>query len=192
VHERDDCFTPSTDHPPLQLFTPKLPLIPPNYHSNISILTSTGKKLYNLTSPTIPLFTMTPWNVTIDDTDNTTIRYQGKWVGANLGFFTFTYSTRTGDNFSVVTPPILAFYYFAFYSSRLNQICIDCDPNNRAWGIIDLSSPAHHGDSGLIYSKQWEDAVVHEIIIANRADPRLGGNSTTITLDKLVYTVDND
>jgi len=41
-----------------------------------------------------------------------------------------------------------------------------------------------------LYSKQWEVADTHEIIVGARADPRSGG-LTVLVLDKLVFTVDN-
>jgi len=137
---------------------------------------------------------MTLRNVTIDDRDNTTIKYQGGWVKSNFGNLTITASSNPGDNFTVVTPPILAFYYFGFYTSHKFQICIDCDPNNQTWVIIYTSDPTNDYPAlirlGVIYSKRWEDAVVHEIIVANPAVQEKGAEPF-LYLDRLVYTVDN-
>jgi len=141
-------------------------------------------------------------NETIDDRQNDTIRYQGIW------FTTGTYqATSTSDsgtlsssnifdaNFTVDTPPILVFYYFGIKRSQggFYQICIDCDPNNRVWEDIDglNATDDGHNPPVVLYSKQFDDAGPHEIIVTNRKDTRFANGNSQITLDKLVYTIDD-
>jgi len=145
-------------------------------------------------------------NVTVNDRD-ASIKYQGSWNHTRVGVnykdpsisqsrnITATQSLKSGDNFTIVTPPILAFYYFGipFAIPLLNRICIDCDPNNPTWEDIKLNNftaLTETEPSVIIYSKSWEDAEGHEIIVANEYKDGQDGVHTPFYVDKLVYTVD--
>lgn len=92
-------------------------------------------------------------NVTIDDRDTNTINFQGNWFqryyALNNNNFdnTISVSFTPGDNFTINTPSILAFYYFGSPEQRvgLSYICIDCDPNSRAWVEINSADGSSNG-----------------------------------------------
>ena len=90
-------------------------------------------------------------------------------------------------------------------------ICVDCDPNNQIFETIDAVNTTDDGKNPpvrrltsrlsaliqshnvqvVLFSATWPKADVHEVIIANRPDPRFE-NRSQITLDRLELTVDDD
>jgi len=141
-------------------------------------------------------------NVTIDDRDTNTIKYQGFWT--HDGAYNATSVGKSGTlsstndpnaNFTIDTPPIVAFYYFGVKRSRggFYQICIDCYPENRQWLSIDGVNSTDDGKNPpvVLFSTNWPDPRSHGIIVTNRPDTRFPNSNSQITLDQLVYTIDD-
>ncbi|KAF7338224.1 hypothetical protein MVEN_02047600 [Mycena venus] len=144
-------------------------------------------------------------NVTIDDRDPI-LNYSPGW------FRTGTYnassigqtgtlassSITAGVNVTFVFPklsdvaPATEFFYFGVKRCCGGSylICIDCDPNDRQFETINAVDPLDNGKNPpvVLYSRKFDDAGVHEVILANHPDPAFNGNSQ-ITLDKFLLTV---
>jgi len=139
-------------------------------------------------------------NVTYDDRDST-LDYSPGW------FRTGTYnatsvgqtgtlassSITTGVNVTFVFPtPATDFFYFGIKRCCGGSylICIDCDPNKPQYTTINAVDPTDDGQSPpvVLFSKSFEVAGVHEVILMNEPDLAFGGNSQ-ITLDRFELTV---
>ncbi|KIY48416.1 hypothetical protein FISHEDRAFT_73614 [Fistulina hepatica ATCC 64428] len=145
---------------------------------------------------------MSESNVTYDDRDHTVLDYEGYW------FLTGTYNASSvhetgtlsstdvfGSNVTFVFPtPATAFFYYGIKRCCGGSylICIDCDPNDMLWQTIDGVNRSDDGKNPpvVLYSKTFDTAGVHEVILKNQNDTRFGASQ--MTLDRFVITAVDD
>ncbi|KAJ7285743.1 hypothetical protein C8J57DRAFT_646526 [Mycena rebaudengoi] len=138
-------------------------------------------------------------NVTFDDRDSTFI-YSDGWFRAGTYNATSVHDTGTLSSSSITNvsvtfvfpTPATAFYYYGIKRCCGGSylICVDCDPNNRQFVTINAVDPTDGGQNPpvVLYSQQFSQAGVHEVILQNQPDPAFNGNSQ-ITLDRFELTV---
>ncbi|KAJ7343396.1 hypothetical protein DFH08DRAFT_872597 [Mycena albidolilacea] len=139
-------------------------------------------------------------NVTYDDRDPI-LDYSSGWFRSGTFNASSTGETgtlassliTTGVNVTFVFPtPATEFFYFGIKRCCGGSylICIDCDPNNRQFETINGVDTSDDGKNPpvVLYSRKFDEAGVHEVILMNQPDPAFNGNSQ-ITLDKFLLTV---
>ncbi|KAK0207227.1 hypothetical protein IW262DRAFT_1536737 [Armillaria fumosa] len=86
-----------------------------------------------------------------------------------------------------------AFYHYGIRRccGALYAICVDCDPQNPKFEIIDAVNSSDDGKNPpvILYSKTFDQLGKHEIILTNQPDSR--GNSQ-LTLDRFELQVEDD
>ncbi|KAK0459887.1 hypothetical protein IW261DRAFT_1429412 [Armillaria novae-zelandiae] len=86
-----------------------------------------------------------------------------------------------------------AFYYYGLCHccGALYAICVDCDPQNPNFDIIDAVNSSDDGKNPpvILYSKTFDQLGIHKIILKNQPDPR--GNSQ-LMLDRFELQVEDD
>ncbi|KAK1226782.1 hypothetical protein PQX77_010219, partial [Marasmius sp. AFHP31] len=144
-------------------------------------------------------------NITYDDRDTVTLKYQGFWFhdgtfNASNGGGTGTLSS-TNDPFANITfnfpEPAVAFHFFGMLRSRggLYGMCIDCDPNNPNFVNVDALDVSDDGKNPpvALFSRRFETAGQHVVILKNQNDTRIvpAGNSQ-LAIDRFVLEVPDD
>ncbi|KAG7452051.1 uncharacterized protein BT62DRAFT_278025 [Guyanagaster necrorhizus] len=142
-------------------------------------------------------------NNTYDDRLTNVLKYAGSWF--NTGSYNASNVGETGTLSSSKDPaanvtftfpvPANAFYYYGIRRccGGLYAICIDCDPNNPNFELIDALNRSDDGKNPpvILYTKSFDQLGIHEIILTNQNDTRFGGNSQ-ITLDRFELQVQNN
>ncbi|KAJ7905595.1 hypothetical protein B0H14DRAFT_3542630 [Mycena olivaceomarginata] len=132
-------------------------------------------------------------NVTYDDRDPI-LDYSSGW--SRSGTFNAS-STAKPHNWWVlsyvrIAAPATEFFYFGVKRCCGGSylICIDCDPDDRQFETINAVDTSDDGRTPpvVLYSRKFDEAGVHEVILMNQPDLAFGGNSQ-ITLDKFLLTV---
>ncbi|KAJ7430722.1 hypothetical protein B0H11DRAFT_2263057 [Mycena galericulata] len=139
-------------------------------------------------------------NITYDDRDSI-FDYSPGWFRTGTYNATSVGQTGTlasskitsGVNVTFVFPtPATAFFYFGMKRccGASYLICIDCDPNHPQYITINAVDPTDNGQNPpvVLFSKSFDVAGVHEVILMNEPDLAFGGNSE-ITLNRFELTV---
>ncbi|KAF5345167.1 hypothetical protein D9758_009663 [Tetrapyrgos nigripes] len=111
---------------------------------------------------------------------------------------TLSSSTNFTANVTFTFPePANAFYYYGMKRSGggLYLICIDCDPNAPKFTPIDALDPNDDGKQlpTLLFSKNFGDFGVHEILLTNTNDTRRNPAGTSqITIDRFEIQIQDD
>ncbi|KAJ7905596.1 hypothetical protein B0H14DRAFT_2660828 [Mycena olivaceomarginata] len=147
-------------------------------------------------------------NVTYDDRDPI-LDYSSGWFRTGTFNASSTGETGTLASSSITTGVNVTFVFPSTWVRTLRQmgtifitlilkrccggsylICIDCDPNDRKFETINGVDTSDDGKNPpvVLYSRKFDEAAVHEVILMNQPDPAFNGNSQ-ITLDKFLLTV---
>ncbi|KAJ7446826.1 hypothetical protein B0H11DRAFT_2248592 [Mycena galericulata] len=139
-------------------------------------------------------------NITYDDRDSI-FDYSPGWFRTGTYNATSVGQTGTlasskitsGVNVTFVFPtPATDFFYFGMKRccGASYLICIDCDPNHPQYITINAVDPTDNGQNPpvVLFSKSFDVAGVHEVILMNEPDLAFGGNSE-ITLNRFELTV---
>ncbi|EKM78067.1 hypothetical protein AGABI1DRAFT_107814 [Agaricus bisporus var. burnettii JB137-S8] len=134
-------------------------------------------------------------NQSFDDRDSGHIDYQGNW--SRQGTFNATNTGQTGtlalsnDPNATVTFAI-AFYYYGMKKARTRfGVCIDCNPKDRHFEIVDAANRTDDGKNPpvLLYSQRFSPPGVHEVILRNERDPDTPNNNLLFTVDRFEIEV---
>ncbi|KAL0061513.1 hypothetical protein AAF712_011656 [Marasmius tenuissimus] len=141
-------------------------------------------------------------NITYDDRDTTNLKYGpnwfhiGTWNASSVGQSgTLTSSDSLSANMTFNFPePAIAFYYFGIKRSSggLYSICIDCDPNEPNFQLIDALNATDDSKNPpvALFSKHFDTPAQHVVILRNQNDTRRDPKGTSqITIDRFVLEV---
>ncbi|KAJ3753932.1 hypothetical protein EV360DRAFT_13905, partial [Lentinula raphanica] len=139
-------------------------------------------------------------NKTFDDRDTTDLHYaggwpspqDGSWNASNVGE-TGTLSSTEDIRANVTFIPANAIYYYGIprCCGGLYAICVDCDPNNPIFEMIDAVNTTDDGKNPpvILWSKNFDKPGIHEIRLTNQNDSRFGHSQ--ITIDRFELQVPN-
>ncbi|KAK1226066.1 hypothetical protein PQX77_010981 [Marasmius sp. AFHP31] len=151
---------------------------------------------------TVEMANLRTKNITYDDRDMVTLKYQGTWfhdgtwnassVG-QTGTLTSSNDPKATVTFNFPVPAI-AFHYFGMLRSNggLYGICIDCDPNGLNFQTIDAFNTTDDGKNPpvLLFSERFDTPAQHVVILKNKRDQRgVPKGNSQITIDRFVLEV---
>ncbi|KAJ4485564.1 hypothetical protein J3R30DRAFT_3440465 [Lentinula aciculospora] len=142
-------------------------------------------------------------NQTFDDRDTTDLHYAGAWPSPQTGSWNATNVGESGTLSStediranvtfIFSIPANAVYYYGIprCCGGLYAICLDCDPNNPIFEMIDAVNTTDDGKNPpvVLWSKTFDTTGIHEILLTNQNDSRFGHSQ--ITLDRFDLQVSN-
>ncbi|KAJ3774023.1 hypothetical protein FB446DRAFT_500923 [Lentinula raphanica] len=142
-------------------------------------------------------------NKTFDDRDTTDLHYAGGWPSPQDGSWNASNVGETGTlsstediraNVTFIFPiPANAIYYYGIprCCGGLYAICVDCDPNNPIFEMIDAVNTTDDGKNPpvILWSKNFDKPGIHEILLTNQNDSRFGHSQ--ITIDRFDLQVPN-
>ncbi|KAJ3717300.1 hypothetical protein DFJ43DRAFT_1159833 [Lentinula guzmanii] len=142
-------------------------------------------------------------NQTYDDRDTTDLHYAGGWESPQVGSWNASNVGQSGTlsstediraNVTFIFPtPANAVYYYGIprCCGGLYAICVDCDPDNPIFEMIDAVNVTDDGKNPpvILWSKSFNGLGIHQILLTNQNDPRFGHSQ--ITIDRFELQIPN-
>ncbi|KAJ3795120.1 hypothetical protein GGU11DRAFT_251280 [Lentinula aff. detonsa] len=142
-------------------------------------------------------------NQTYDDRDTTDLHYAGGWESPQVGSWNASNVGESGTlsstediraNVTFIFPtPANAVYYYGIprCCGGLYAICVDCDPNNPIFEMIDAVNVTDDGKNPpvILWSKSFNGLGIHQILLTNQNDSRFGHSQ--ITIDRFELQIPN-
>ncbi|KAJ3998168.1 hypothetical protein F5050DRAFT_1806209 [Lentinula boryana] len=133
-------------------------------------------------------------NQTYDDRDTTDLHYAGGWESPQVGSWNASNVGESGTlsstediraNVTFIFPtPANAVYYYGIprCCGGLYAVCVDCDPNNPIFEMIDAVNVTDDGKNPpvILWSKNFDGLGIHQILLTNQNDSRFGHSQITI------------